>query len=96
MMLLAAAAWGWFGYLMLAPWGPTDMSSTSELLCRGVLIEPLPGNNECHSDLRQWTPLLGILALAVITSVAASATTVYSMVLSRLARSDGPSIPSQS
>ncbi|NBE56333.1 hypothetical protein, partial [Streptomyces boluensis] len=64
LMLLAAGVWGWFGYLMLADWGPDVSTSTStpESLCRGLLVEPSPGDNACHSELRQWPPLLGILA----------------------------------
>lgn len=89
LLLLAAAIWGWFGYLLLAPWGPevTGSTGTPERLCQGILIEPLPGNNACHNELRQWPPLVGILALAAITSIAAAATTVYALILSRLTRS---------
>ncbi|MDI3417945.1 hypothetical protein [Streptomyces luteolus] len=96
-IFLAAAVWVWFAYLMLGGYGPEDTSTSgSDFVCQGPLIDPLPGNNVCHSELRQWPVLLGILALAVITSVAAAASSVYAMVLSRLGRSGAPSTPSQS
>ncbi|NEB40040.1 hypothetical protein [Streptomyces sp. SID14515] len=86
-MFLALVVWGWFAFLMLADYGP-DFGSGAK--CRGPLVGPLSEDNLCRSELRQWPALLGILALAVITTVIAAATMVYAKLLSRLARRDGP------
>ncbi|MFH8767824.1 hypothetical protein ACIF83_26185 [Streptomyces sp. NPDC085866] len=87
-MLMAMVMWGVFLFLLLADYGPQIHSyDGTESLCRGPLIEPSPTNNGCgHDELRQWPALLGILALAVVPTVAAAATTVYAKVLSRLAQ----------
>ncbi|MFE0646262.1 hypothetical protein ACFW2Y_32355 [Streptomyces sp. NPDC058877] len=83
---LALAIWGWFAFLMLADYGPEFGHGA---LCRGPLVGPLSEDAVCRSSLRQWPALLGVLALAVIASVLAAATTVYARVLSRLDRRDG-------
>ncbi|MFJ6486696.1 MULTISPECIES: hypothetical protein [unclassified Streptomyces] len=86
-MLLAMAVWGFFVFLMVADYGPeTPSHRGSSSLCRGPLVEPWPGSMTCRdAELRQWPALLGILALAVVSTVLAAATTVYAKVLSRLA-----------
>ncbi|WP_432247916.1 hypothetical protein ACRAR1_08730 [Streptomyces sanyensis] len=83
---VAVAAWVWFAYLMV-----TDYASPSGGdMCRGPLIDPAYTEYErCRDSLRQWPALLGVLALAVVTSTVAAATLVYSRVLYRLARRDG-------
>ncbi|MCQ6552841.1 hypothetical protein NPS70_06450 [Streptomyces sp. C10-9-1] len=83
---VAVVAWAWFAYLMV-----TDYASASGgSMCRGPLIDPAYTEYErCRDSLRQWPALLGVLALAVITSTVAAATLVYSRVLYRLARRDG-------
>ncbi|SBV05972.1 hypothetical protein YW5DRAFT_03264 [Streptomyces sp. Ncost-T6T-1] len=86
-MLLALVVWGWFAFLMLADYGP---EFGSKAMCRGPLVGPQSEDVLCRSELRQWPALLGILALAVLTTVVAAATVVYARVLSRLARRDGP------
>jgi hypothetical protein len=54
------------------------------------LVEPWPESRVCRDEeLRQWPALLGILGLAVVSTVVAAATTVYAKVLSRLAPGDG-------
>ncbi|WP_159050686.1 hypothetical protein [Streptomyces sp. IMTB 1903] len=52
---------------------------------QGPLVGPLSEDRSCRDALREWPALLGILALAVIATVVAAATTVYAKVLSRLA-----------
>ncbi len=84
---LALMVWGWFAFLMLADYDPEFGTRTA---CRGPLVDPSPENNLCSSELRQWPALLGILALAVTTTVIAAVTMVYAKLLSRLARPDGP------
>ncbi len=86
-MFLALVIWGWFAFLMLADYGP---ESGSGAMCRGPLVGPPSESVLCRSELRQWPALLGILALAVMATVVAAATTVYARLLSRLARRDGP------
>ncbi|MFI9255958.1 hypothetical protein [Streptomyces sp. NPDC053069] len=86
--MLALAMWVWFAYLLLADHGPENSSydGTRRNACRGPLIDPSPTNGICAEDhLRQWPALLGVLALAVLPTVLAAATTVYAKVLSRLA-----------
>ncbi|WP_405711051.1 hypothetical protein OG264_19510 [Streptomyces xanthophaeus] len=84
-MLLALVVWGWFAFLMLADYGPEYRDRP---MCRGPLVGPLSEDRECRDALREWPALLGILALAVIVTVTAAATTVYAKVLSRLAHRD--------
>ncbi|MFE6772063.1 hypothetical protein ACFVFD_24115 [Streptomyces fimicarius] len=91
-MFLALVVWGWFAFLMLADYGP---EFDGRARCRGPLIGPLSESPLCHSELRQWPALLGILALAVLATVIAAATMVYAKVLSRLDRRDGPAAPPQ-
>ncbi|MGV9520180.1 hypothetical protein ACWDRS_08295 [Streptomyces griseus] len=86
-MFLALVVWGWFAFLMLADYGP---ESDGRARCRGPLIGPLSESPLCESALREWPALLGILALAVLTTVIAAATMVYAKVLSRLDRRDAP------
>ncbi|WP_143064561.1 hypothetical protein [Streptomyces colonosanans] len=91
-IMLAVLAWAWFAYLMLASYGPETSSwgSTTRQLCDGPLVNPFPRNNECRADeLRQWPALLGVLALTVVLTVIAAATTVYTQLLSRLAEASG-------
>ncbi|MFJ6612989.1 hypothetical protein ACIQPT_22235 [Streptomyces sp. NPDC091289] len=89
-MFLALVVWGWFAFLMLADYGP---EYGDRALCRGPLNGPLSENGHCDSELRQWPALLGILGLAVLASVIASATMVYAKVLARLARPAGRDEP---
>ncbi|CAL9422872.1 hypothetical protein [Streptomyces sp. enrichment culture] len=85
-VMLALVVWCWFAYLMLADYGPEYGGVPG---CPGPLVEPLAGEQwECRDDLRQWPALLGILALAAVTTVVAAATTVYARVLARLAGGD--------
>ncbi|MBM7053413.1 hypothetical protein [Streptomyces durocortorensis] len=86
-MFLALVVWGWFAFLMLADYGP---EFDGRARCRGPLVGPLSDSPVCHSELRQWPALLGILALAVVTTVISAATMVYAKLLPRLARHDGP------
>ncbi|OXY86546.1 hypothetical protein BEK98_44590 [Streptomyces diastatochromogenes] len=85
--VLAAAMWALLYFLLAADYGPevtTDRGSES--LCQAPLLNPWPDNHICQTDhLHQWPTLLGILALAVIPSVAAAATTVYAKLLHHLA-----------
>ncbi|MEV7556462.1 hypothetical protein [Streptomyces sp. NPDC089795] len=96
-MLLALALWGLFAFLMLADYGPEVTSyQGSRSLCRGPLVEPWPQERVCRSEeLRQWPSLLGILALAVLATITAAATTVYAKVLTRLAHSEGSGVKPQ-
>ncbi|MGW3205806.1 hypothetical protein [Streptomyces sp. NPDC001135] len=84
--LLALVMWGWFAYLLLADYGPENSAyGETRSACRGPLIEPASADTVCGEDhLRQWPALLGFLALAVLPTVLAAATTVYAKVLSRL------------
>ncbi|MFG2335556.1 hypothetical protein [Streptomyces yangpuensis] len=86
-MLLAMAVWGWFLFLMLADYGP-EYGGRPE--CRGPLVGPLSEDRSCRDALREWPALLGILALAVIATVVAAATTVYAKVLTRLSGRERP------
>ncbi|KJK52412.1 hypothetical protein [Streptomyces sp. NRRL F-4428] len=86
-MLLALVIWGWFGFLMLADYGP---ESGQRLMCRGPLVGPLSEDRACRDALREWPALLGILALAVLATVVAAATTVYAKVLTRLSGREWP------
>ncbi|MFD7812917.1 hypothetical protein ACFV6E_08235 [Streptomyces sp. NPDC059785] len=81
--LLTLVIWGWFAFLMLADYGPESANGHK---CPGPLTGPASEDVLCRDDLRQWPALLGILALAVLTTVAAAATTVYAKVLAHLAR----------
>ncbi|MEU2716019.1 hypothetical protein [Streptomyces sp. NPDC007205] len=85
--LLALVMWGWFAYLLLADYGPENSASgETRSACRGPLLDPSSMNDVCGEDhLRQWPTLLGFLALALLPTVLAAATTVYAKVLSRLA-----------
>ncbi|MFC7984600.1 hypothetical protein [Streptomyces sp. NPDC057336] len=90
-VMLAAALWAYFAYLMLASYGPE--LHDGEPRCKGPLIEPFEQDGyHCHSELRQWPALLGILALSTVASVIAAATTVHARVLARLA-GRAPSAP---
>ncbi|MFE0807082.1 hypothetical protein ACFW34_06305 [Streptomyces sp. NPDC058848] len=90
-VMLAAALWAYFAYVMLASYGPE--LHDGEPRCKGPLIEPFEQDDYyCHSELRQWPAQLGILALSTMASVVAAATTVYARVLARLAR-HAPSAP---
>ncbi|MFE4254908.1 hypothetical protein ACFRU3_36585 [Streptomyces sp. NPDC056910] len=91
-MLLALVVWGWIAFLMLADYGP---EFGTRAMCRGPLAGPSSEAVLCRSELRQWPALLGILALAVIATIIAAATTVYAKVLSRLARRNGPGVRPQ-
>ncbi|MEU6758533.1 hypothetical protein [Streptomyces sp. NPDC046685] len=91
-MLVAMLVWGWFLFLMLADYGP-EYGGRPE--CRGPLVGPLSEDRMCRDALREWPALLGILALASLSTVVAAATTVYAKVLSRLAHRDGPGTPPQ-
>ncbi|MGW3494138.1 hypothetical protein [Streptomyces sp. NPDC001020] len=90
-LLLAVLAWAWFAYLMLASYGPEITSGDStRQLCDGPLVDPFPRSDECRADeLRQWPALLGVLALTVVLTVIAAATTVYTQLLTRLAEASG-------
>ncbi|WP_327259552.1 hypothetical protein [Streptomyces sp. NBC_01240] len=88
--LLTLVIWGWFAFLTLADYGP---ESGDRPMCRGLLVGPLSEDILCRDPLRQWPALLGILALAVMVTASAAATTVYAKVLSRLARRDWPGVP---
>ncbi|WP_432074083.1 hypothetical protein [Streptomyces wuyuanensis] len=90
--LLTLVVWGWFAFLMLADYGP---ESGGRPMCRGPLVGPSSEDVLCRDPLREWPALLGILALAVMVSVSAAATTVYAKVLSHLARRDGPGLRPQ-
>ncbi|MFI5666192.1 hypothetical protein [Streptomyces sp. NPDC051704] len=96
-MLLALAVWGWFVFLLLADYGPEVSSyQGSRSLCRGPFVDPSPQERVCRGDaLRQWPSLLAILALAVVATVTAAATTVYAKVLARLAHSGGSRVNPQ-
>jgi hypothetical protein len=86
-ILLALLAWAWFAYLMIASYGPDITGgSTTRQLCDGPLVDPFPQSEKCRTyELRQWPALLGVLALTVVLTVVAAATTVYTQLLSRLA-----------
>ncbi|SMF16131.1 hypothetical protein [Streptomyces sp. Amel2xC10] len=92
---LALALWGLFCFLMLADHGPeTSSYSGTGTLCRGPLLDPDPSHEICREDdLRQWPALLGILALALLMTITAAATTVYAKLLNRLARAEGQAEP---
>jgi len=86
---LAMLAWAWFAYLMLASYGP-EVGYTTRQVCHGPLVAPFPRSDLCRADeLRQWPALLGVLALTVLATVIAAATTVYTQLLSRLAEASG-------
>ncbi|MES9805134.1 hypothetical protein [Streptomyces cinereoruber] len=89
-MLVALLVWGWFAFLMLADYGP---EYDGRAVCRGPLVGPLPEGRRCEDAWRAWPALLGVLALATLTTVTAAATTVYARVLTRLAHRDRPSVP---
>ncbi|AXE22156.1 hypothetical protein C0216_00710 [Streptomyces globosus] len=92
-MILALVVWGWFAFLLLADYGP-DYGDRP--LCPGPLVGPVSEDTRCEDDaMRQWPALMGVLALAVITTVTAAATTVYAKVLFRLARRGGPGVTPQ-
>ncbi|WP_282692849.1 hypothetical protein [Streptomyces sp. CC208A] len=84
-LILALLLWGWFAFLMLADYGPTYGESAK---CRAPLVGPPSGDVLCRDSLREWPALLGIAALATITSVVGAATRVYAKVLARLANGD--------
>ncbi|MFB6808100.1 hypothetical protein [Streptomyces sp. NPDC056387] len=87
-MLLALALWGGFAFLMLSDYGP---ESGGRAVCRGPLAGPSTRDAVCRDDaLRQWPALLGVLALTLVATVTAAATTVYAKVLARLAPEEGP------
>ncbi|MGW7357022.1 hypothetical protein ACWGI0_10345 [Streptomyces sp. NPDC054802] len=90
-IFLALVVWGWFAFLMLDDYGPEFGIKP----CPGPLVSPPSEESLCRNELRQWPALLGILALAVLTTTIAAATTVYAKVLSRLARRDGPGVQPQ-
>lgn len=96
-MLLAMVIWGWFAFLLFADYGPEVSSyQGSRSLCQGPFVEPSPQERVCRSDeLRQWPSLMGILALAVVATVTAAATTVYAKVLARLAHREEPRVNQQ-
>ncbi|MFC8264899.1 hypothetical protein ACFUIZ_04110 [Streptomyces cinereoruber] len=89
-MLVALLVWGWFAFLMLADYGP---EYDGRPVCRGPLVGPLSEGRRCEDAWRAWPALLGVLALATLTTVTAAATTVYAKVLTRLAHRDRPSVP---
>ncbi|MFC7975025.1 hypothetical protein ACFUT3_07280 [Streptomyces cinereoruber] len=89
-MLVALLVWGWFAFLMLADYGP---EYDGRAVCRGPLVGPLSEDRQCEDAWRAWPALLGVLALATLTTVTAAATTVYAKVLTRLAHRDRPSVP---
>ncbi|MEV7868508.1 hypothetical protein AB0P17_20965 [Streptomyces sp. NPDC088124] len=91
-MLLALVIWGLFAVLMIADYGP---ERSGRPICRGPLIELPSDSFRCHDAWREWPALLGILALAVLATVVAAATTVYARLLSRLARQDNPAARAQ-
>ncbi|NUV65043.1 hypothetical protein [Streptomyces sp. CAI-85] len=79
---LALALWGLFSFLLLADHGP-------DALCRGPLVDPNPSAQACRDEsLRQWPALLSILALTLLTTITAAATTVYAKLLNRLPRAE--------
>ncbi|MFF0593147.1 hypothetical protein [Streptomyces antibioticus] len=79
---LALALWGLFSFLLLADHGP-------DALCRGPLVDPDPSAQACRDEsLRQWPALLSILALTLLTTITAAATTVYAKLLNRLCRTE--------
>ncbi|KPI21117.1 hypothetical protein OV450_7674 [Actinobacteria bacterium OV450] len=92
-MLLALALWGGFAFLMLSDYGP---ESGGRAACRGPLAGPSTRDAVCRDDaLRQWPALLGVLALTLVATVTAAATTVYAKVLARLAPEEGPAVRPQ-
>ncbi|MFG3350277.1 hypothetical protein ACGF1Z_35130 [Streptomyces sp. NPDC048018] len=88
-MILALVIWGWFAFLLLADYGP---EYGGRPVCPGPLVGLASKGGRCADDtLRQWPAIMGVLALAVITTVTAAATTVYAKVLLRLAHRPGGS-----
>ncbi|AJE42007.1 hypothetical protein [Streptomyces nodosus] len=61
----------------------------SDPRCKGPPLDPFQQDRACRSELRQWSALLGILALSLIVTVVAATTAVYAKLLSRLARTPG-------
>ncbi|GGX66492.1 hypothetical protein GCM10010510_08360 [Streptomyces anandii JCM 4720] len=86
-LLLTLALWGLLAFLLLASYGPEVEAypGVKEGMCKGPLLARFPRPDDCLGDQwRQWPALLGVTALAVISTVVAAATTVYAKVLSRL------------
>jgi hypothetical protein len=86
--LIALLMWGVFAMLMLASDSPD--ASADGRGCQGPLIAALQGEGAaCDDGMRQWPVLLGVLALTLIPTLVAAATTVYARLLDRLARALG-------
>ncbi|MFE3824129.1 hypothetical protein [Streptomyces sp. NPDC059092] len=77
---------------MIADYGP---ERSGRPICRGPLIELPSDSFRCRDAWREWPALLGVLALAVLATVVAAATTVYERLLSRLARQNNPAAQSR-
>ncbi|MFC9425372.1 hypothetical protein [Streptomyces sp. NPDC056987] len=90
-MLLALVIWGVFAWLLIADYGPDYRGRP---MCRGPLIELPSDSFRCRDAWREWPALLGVLALAVLATVVAAATTVYERLLSRLAGRNNPTAQS--
>ncbi|MET9774215.1 hypothetical protein ABZ023_08055 [Streptomyces sp. NPDC006367] len=88
-VLLALALWGCFAVLMLGSYGGDGAPR-----CEGPLTDPFQQTGgACDSELRQWPALLGILALATLTTTVAATTTVYAKLLTRLATGHSRPVP---
>ncbi|MFJ6784710.1 hypothetical protein [Streptomyces yangpuensis] len=87
-MILALVIWGCFAFLLLADYGP---EYGDRPLCHGPLVGPASRDRRCTDDaLHQWPAMMAVLALAVIITVTAAATTVYAKVLHRLTHRETP------
>ncbi|MFE3737445.1 hypothetical protein [Streptomyces sp. NPDC059134] len=86
-VLLALMIWLGFLFLMLADYGP---EYSGRAMCRGPLVDLETDRYRCRDAWREWPALMGVLALASLTTVIAAATTVYAKVLTRLTPQDTP------
>lgn len=92
LVLVAMVMWDVLAVLMLSSYGPDASSwdSAAEPRCKGPPLAPFQRDSSvCHSELRQWPALLGLLALAVIPTIIAAAVAVYAKLLSRMATALG-------
>ncbi|MBP2049277.1 hypothetical protein J2Z21_002208 [Streptomyces griseochromogenes] len=79
-VLVAICMWVWFLFLLLF-----EYKAGGGIKCKAPLFRDAEGYGACNSGMRQWPALLGVLALAVIPTVLAATTTLYSRLLYRMA-----------
>ncbi|WP_415950245.1 hypothetical protein [Streptomyces sp. KLOTTS4A1] len=84
-LILSLLLWAWFTVLMVGDYGALRGYGDYRAECRGPLVELARAGSTCAEDSwHQWPAALGMLALAVLSTILAAATIVYGKVLTRI------------